>query len=157
MLIETVCLLSHAGIVVRLYVCVKAKLKNQNERIMKSQICLLFGAALSSVCTVATAQPLSEAATKALMDPKDSIVLLLDHQTGLFQTVKDIPVRDLRANTVVLAKVAAQAKAPIITTASEPSGPNGPLMQELWKSPRMLLTSPAKARSARGITRILER
>jgi nicotinamidase-related amidase len=65
------------------------------------------------------------------MDPKDSIVLLLDHQTGLFQTVKDVPVRDLRANTVVLAKVAAQAKVPIITTASEPAGPNGPLMPEL--------------------------
>lgn len=98
---------------------------------MKSKICLLFGVALGSLCTVATAQPLSDAANKALMDPKDSIVLLLDHQTGLFQTVKDVPVRDLRANTVVLAKVAAQAKVPIITTASEPAGPNGPLMPEL--------------------------
>src|SRR4051794_13125130 len=48
-----------------------------------------------------------------LLDPKDTIVLLLDHQTGLFQTVKDVPVRDLRANAVVLAKVAELAKAPI--------------------------------------------
>ncbi|HEX8280413.1 MAG TPA: hypothetical protein VF551_03470, partial [Chthoniobacterales bacterium] len=54
---------------------------------------------------------------KALFDPKDAIVLLLDHQTGLFQTVKDIPVQDLRANTVVLAKVAELAKVPILTTA----------------------------------------
>ena len=68
---------------------------------------------------------------KALFDPKDAIVLLLDHQTGLFQTVKDIPVQDLRANTVVLAKVAELAKVPILTTASEPTGPNGPLMPEL--------------------------
>jgi len=98
---------------------------------MKSTICLLFSAALGSLCTVAIAQPLSEAASKALLDPKDCIVLLLDHQTGLFQTVKDVPVRDLRANTVVLAKVAGQAKVPIITTASEPTGPNGPLMPEL--------------------------
>ena len=98
---------------------------------MKFKTYLIFGAAISSLFTVATAQPLSEAANKALMDPKDSIVLLLDHQTGLFQTVKDVPVRDLRANTVVLARVAAQAKVPIITTASEPSGPNGPLMPEL--------------------------
>jgi nicotinamidase-related amidase len=97
---------------------------------MKSKIYLFFSA-LSSLFTVATAQPLSEPANKALMDPKDCIVLLLDHQTGLFQTVKDIPIRDLRANTVVLAKVAAQAKVPIITTASEPNGPNGPLMPEL--------------------------
>jgi hypothetical protein len=27
------------------------------------------------------------------------LLVLLDHQTGLFQTVKDIPVRDLRATT----------------------------------------------------------
>jgi nicotinamidase-related amidase len=73
----------------------------------------------------------SEAAAKMLLDPNDTVVLLLDHQTGLFQTVKDIPVADLRANTVVLAKLAELAKAPVITTASEPNGPNGPLMPEL--------------------------
>lgn len=66
-----------------------------------------------------------------LLDPNDTVVLLLDHQTGLFQTVKDIPVRDLRANTVVLAKIAELAKVPIFTTASEPNGSNGPLMSEL--------------------------
>ena len=66
-----------------------------------------------------------------LLDPNDTVVLLLDHQTGLFQTVKDIPVRDLRANTVVLAKIASLAKVPIFTTASEPNGSNGPLMSEL--------------------------
>ena len=73
----------------------------------------------------------SEAAAKVLLDPSDTAVLLLDHQTGLFQTVRDIPVAELRANTVVLAKIAELAKAPIITTASEPDGPNGPLMPEL--------------------------
>jgi len=66
-----------------------------------------------------------------LMDAADAVLLLLDHQTGLFQTVKDIPVQDLRTNTVVLAKVAGLAKVPVITTASEPNGPNGPLMPEL--------------------------
>lgn len=73
----------------------------------------------------------SPAARAALMDPNDAVVLLLDHQTGLFQTVKDVPVRDLRANTVALAKIAEQAKMPIIYTASEPGGPNGPIMEEL--------------------------
>jgi nicotinamidase-related amidase len=77
-----------------------------------------------------TRQP-SEAAREVLLDPNDTVVLLLDHQTGLFQTVKDIPVADLRANTVVLAKIAEQAKVPIIYTASEPAGPNGPIMEEL--------------------------
>jgi nicotinamidase-related amidase len=73
----------------------------------------------------------SPAASEALLDPGDAVVLLLDHQTGLFQTVKDVPIRELRANTVALAKVAAQAKMPIIYTASEPNGPNGPIMEEL--------------------------
>lgn len=73
----------------------------------------------------------SAAAREVLLDPNDTVVLLLDHQTGLFQTVKDVPLRELRANTVVLAKIAELAKAPIIYTASEPKGTNGPLMEEL--------------------------
>ena len=73
----------------------------------------------------------SDAARAALLDPNDTVLLLLDHQTGLFQTVKDVPVGELRANTIVLAKIAEQAKAPILLTASEPGGPNGPLMSEL--------------------------
>jgi nicotinamidase-related amidase len=77
-----------------------------------------------------THQP-SDAARAVLLDPADTVVLLLDHQTGLFQTVKDVPVQVLRANTVVLAKMAGLAGVPVITTASEPAGPNGPLMSEL--------------------------
>jgi nicotinamidase-related amidase len=73
----------------------------------------------------------TQAASQVLLDPNDTVVLLLDHQTGLFQTVKDVPLRDLRANTVALAKIAEQAKMPIIYTASEPGGPNGPIMEEL--------------------------
>jgi nicotinamidase-related amidase len=68
---------------------------------------------------------------QALLDPNDSVILLLDHQSGLFQTVKDIGVAELRANTVMLAKLATLLKIPVITTASEPNGPNGPLMPEI--------------------------
>ena len=78
-----------------------------------------------------TRQAPSAAVADALLDPSDTVVLLLDHQTGLFQTVKDVPLRDLRAHTVVLAKIAELAKAPIIYTASEPNGSNGPIMEEL--------------------------
>ena len=67
----------------------------------------------------------------ALLDPSDTVILLLDHQTGLFQTVKDISVAELRANTIMLAKLATLLKIPVITTASEPNGPNGPLMPEI--------------------------
>jgi nicotinamidase-related amidase len=66
-----------------------------------------------------------------LIDPASAVLLMLDHQTGLFQTVKDIPIQELRTNASVLAKGAVLAKVPVITTASEPNGPNGPLMPEL--------------------------
>ena len=68
---------------------------------------------------------------KALLDTSDAVIVLLDHQTGLFQTVKDISIAELRANTTMLAKLATLLKIPVITTASEPNGPNGPLMQEI--------------------------
>ena len=68
---------------------------------------------------------------QALFDVSDAVILLLDHQSGLFQTVKDIGVAELRANTTMLAKLATLLKIPVITTASEPNGPNGPLMPEI--------------------------
>jgi len=73
---------------------------------------------------------LSTGGGQALMDPADTLMLLLDHQTGLFQVVKDIPVAQLRANVTALAKLASLLKLPVITTASVPDGPNGPLMLE---------------------------
>ena len=61
----------------------------------------------------------------------DVAFLLIDHQSGLFQTVKDNNVVQLKQNVISLAKVAALEKIPVITTASEPNGPNGPLMPEI--------------------------
>ena len=71
---------------------------------------------------------------KALLDPTDTAVLLLDHQSGLFQNVKDISVAELRANTTALAKLATLHQIPVITTASVPDGPNGPLMPEIHEA-----------------------
>ena len=71
---------------------------------------------------------------QALLNPADTVMLLLDHQSGLFQTVKDIDVDDLRRNTIMLAKLATLLKIPVITTASEPNGTNGPLMPEIHQS-----------------------
>jgi len=67
----------------------------------------------------------------ALFNPDDTVIVLLDHQTGLFQTVKDISLAELRANTRVLAKLGELADLPVITSASVPDGPNGPLMPEI--------------------------
>ena len=71
---------------------------------------------------------------KALLDPTDTAFLLLDHQSGLFQNVKDISVAELRANTTALAKLATLCQIPVITTASVPDGPNGPLMPEIQEA-----------------------
>jgi hypothetical protein len=68
---------------------------------------------------------------QALLDPSDTVILLLDHQSGLFQTVKDISITELRNNTVMLERMTTLLKIPVITTASEPDGPNGPLMPEI--------------------------
>ena len=71
---------------------------------------------------------------QALLDTSDSVILLLDHQAGLFQTVKDVDLVQLRANVTMLAKLATLLKIPVITTASEPGGPNGPLMPEIHQA-----------------------
>jgi nicotinamidase-related amidase len=116
---------------------------------MKSTLYQFIIAAVCGLCITATAQEQpqrgaragtqiagitrqpSEAARAVLLDPADTVILLLDHQTGLLQTVKDVPPGEVRRNTMGLVKVAQAAGAPIIMTASEPDGPNGPLIEEL--------------------------
>lgn len=68
---------------------------------------------------------------KIMMDPKDVVMLLIDHQSGLFNLVKDMPVSDLRNHIIALAKVATKLNIPVITTASVPEGPNGPVIPEI--------------------------
>ncbi|WP_089606422.1 isochorismatase family protein [Acinetobacter piscicola] len=58
-------------------------------------------------------------------------MLLIDHQSGLFQTVGDMPMPELRQRAAALAKIASLANIPVITTASVPQGPNGPLIPEI--------------------------
>ncbi|HWN71096.1 MAG TPA: isochorismatase family protein [Haliangium sp.] len=67
----------------------------------------------------------------ALLDPEDALVLLIDHQSGLLQTVKDIGLAELRTNATALAKVATLMNIPVVTTASVPEGPNGPLISDI--------------------------
>lgn len=68
---------------------------------------------------------------KPAIDPADAAMLLIDHQSGLFQTIGDMPMPELRARAAALAKMASLAKLPVITTASVPQGPNGPLIPEI--------------------------
>src|SRR5688572_15063540 len=68
---------------------------------------------------------------KWMIDPEDAVMLLVDHQSGLFQLVRDIDQPVLRRHVCALARVASLAKIPTFTTASVPDGPNGPLIPEI--------------------------
>jgi nicotinamidase-related amidase len=71
---------------------------------------------------------------RPVIDVNDAVMLLIDHQSGLFQTVADMPMPELRARAAALAKMATLAKLPVITTASVPQGPNGPLIPEIHQN-----------------------
>lgn len=68
------------------------------------------------------------------INPDETLMLLIDHQSGLFQLVKDLPVPELRRNAIALAKVATLLKMPVITSAAVPDGPNGPLIPEIHQA-----------------------
>lgn len=68
---------------------------------------------------------------RPVIDPDDAVMLLIDHQSGLFQTVEDMPMTALRRHVTALSKMATLANIPVITTASVPQGPNGPLIPEV--------------------------
>ncbi|MEX2168930.1 MAG: isochorismatase family protein [Pirellulales bacterium] len=70
-------------------------------------------------------------ANKWMIDPNDAVMLLIDHQSGLFQLVRDIDLPTLRSHVTALAKLSFLAKIPTFTTASVPDGPNGPLIPEI--------------------------
>jgi Amidases related to nicotinamidase len=71
---------------------------------------------------------------RPVIDANDAVMLLIDHQSGLFQTVADMPMTELRARAAALASIATLSKLPVITTASVPQGPNGPLIPEIHKN-----------------------
>jgi nicotinamidase-related amidase len=71
---------------------------------------------------------------RPVIDPNDSAMLLIDHQSGLFQTIGDMPMPELRSRAAALAKMATLCKMPVITTASVPQGPNGPLIPEIHEN-----------------------
>ncbi|MCW0199209.1 hydrolase [Sphingopyxis sp.] len=71
---------------------------------------------------------------RPVIDPDDAVMLLIDHQSGLFQTVADMPFPVLRGHATALAKMATLTNMPVITTASVPQGPNGPLIPEIHQN-----------------------
>lgn len=66
-----------------------------------------------------------------MIDVNDTAMLLIDHQSGLFQCINDIDFLRIRDRAIALAEAAALVNMPVITTASVPQGPNGPLIPEI--------------------------
>jgi nicotinamidase-related amidase len=81
-----------------------------------------------------TASPANFSGQRPVIDPDDAAMLLIDHQSGLFQTVKDMEMTVPRNHAIARAKMATLCKIPVITTASVPQGPNGPLIPEIHES-----------------------
>ena len=71
-------------------------------------VTLAIANAPNAIAQTASAPPsvLPTGGGQALLDTSDSVILLLDHQSGLFQTVKDVDLVQLRANVTMLAKLA---------------------------------------------------
>lgn len=67
------------------------------------------------------------------LTPDNSVLLLIDHQVGLFTGVRDIPVGELKHNVVALAKAAKVLGVPIIVTATSPEM-WGPIIPELTEA-----------------------
>jgi nicotinamidase-related amidase len=76
---------------------------------------------------------------KENMGPRDVLtsnnaaLLLIDHQVGLMQLVRDISPEQFRNNILGLAKTAKLFELPVILTTSRDWGPNGPMLPELRK------------------------
>lgn len=66
-----------------------------------------------------------------LLSRENTVLLLVDHQIGLYTGVRDIPVSDLKHNVVALAKAAKALGIPVVVTATMPDGLWGPVIPEL--------------------------
>jgi hypothetical protein len=69
--------------------------------------------------------------TKGMTESKDAVMLVVDHQSGLFQPVKDSGLPRLRAHAGAFAKGTPLAKLPTFTTDSVSDGPKGPLIPQI--------------------------
>ena len=79
----------------------------------------------------ASTSPAERADVHQFIDPADTALVLLDHQSGILPTVTDLTPAELRNNVVALAKAARAFDLPAVLTSSAPDGPNGPLLPEL--------------------------
>jgi nicotinamidase-related amidase len=63
--------------------------------------------------------------------PADSALLLIDHQTGTMQLIKNLPLDAVKRNTLALAKTAKLLNIPVVLSSSQEDKLQGPLLPEL--------------------------
>lgn len=66
-----------------------------------------------------------------LLSRDNTVLLLTDHQVGLYTGVRDITVAELKHNVVALAKAARILGVPVVLTATMTDGMWGPVIPEL--------------------------
>lgn len=65
------------------------------------------------------------------LSPDNAVLAMIDHQTGLLASVRDILPETLRKNINGLTNMAKTAGIPSVVTASMPEGPNGPVSSDI--------------------------
>ena len=65
------------------------------------------------------------------LTPENAVVAMIDHQTGLLVSCRDLDVHLTRANIRGLCQMAKTVGLPSVVTASMPLGPNGPIMPDI--------------------------
>lgn len=63
--------------------------------------------------------------------PENSVLLLIDHQVGTMQLIKNLPLDQVKRATLALAQMATILKLPVILTSSQEERAQGPLLPEL--------------------------
>jgi nicotinamidase-related amidase len=66
-----------------------------------------------------------------IFTPQDSALLLIDHQVGTMQLVKNISYEVVKQNAIALAKTAKILNIPVVLTSSQETNVQGPLLPEL--------------------------
>lgn len=69
--------------------------------------------------------------TSASFAPVDTAILLIDHQVGTMQLIKNLPLDTVVRNTLALAKAARILNMPVVLTSSQEDRLQGPLIPQL--------------------------
>lgn len=80
-----------------------------------------------------TSQAVADRDYSEMLNADDSLLILIDHQAGMFLIPGDINPLTLRNNAIALAKVGHMHRLPVVLTAAAqgPKGPIGPIIPEI--------------------------